>query len=541
MTAGRGDGLVDGLRAALATGMPVSGRVAVAELTDLPAVVAVDLAGDDAPRVRQALVRRDNLPAVVQVQLAHDERVGIREQLARRADLSDEALQVLAGDHSARVVAAVAGREDLPAELMAALLADPVPQVRGAAAANPSLTVAAMLAMEKDPRVSVVARLALNPAAPPWLVQRLAQHRSATVRAAVAGRDCLPDEVRAALRRDRSSQVRWMEREHDPSDVPDDDWWVMLDSTDLDLAFTYQDVNQDGLDYRIYAPDYTASRSHSQIASDRTSPRDVVIAYTSDPDPAVRAAAAANPTLPHRVRTTMVDDPDPQVRRAVGRRTNDPNVLHQLTDDPDRSVRVAAATNTHTRRSDLHMLAADPYPSVRAAVAANPASPATAITALAADPDPKIAQAAITHRYATPAVMALGLDNPTTRGHVLTYLTPDLLRATLSDTLPARTVIAVLRELVPHDGAAPAVPFLHDRDRRVRTAAWQLVADHPRGAPPDVLREVISRASTPPAGRVAALKELLTVAGVTAVMDYTTHPNPDVQAATTHLIADALT
>ena len=97
---------------------------------------------------------------------------------------------------------------------------------------------------------------------------------------------------------------------------------------------------------------------------------------TGDPDPRVRAAAAARP---HRLAAssyrTLLNDPDPDVRTATGtgiRAGTNRDLLAELARHPDRDLRLALVEDDTTPSRPLRILAEDPDLAIAAAAVRHP-------------------------------------------------------------------------------------------------------------------------------------------------------------------------
>lgn len=130
-----------------------------------------------------------------------------------------------------------------------------------------------------------------------------------------------------------------------------------------------------------------------------------VVAWAADSGSAfVRACAARHACLSQRILNRLARDPDPQVRASaaanpvVGR---SPAVL-RLALDQDQDVRAALARNPVLPGPVVRHLARDPEPRVRAVLAASPHLPEPAAGQLAGDPDPQV-RAALAGNPACPA------------------------------------------------------------------------------------------------------------------------------------------
>lgn len=89
----------------------------------------------------------------------------------------------------------------------------------------------------------------------------------------------------------------------------------------------------------------------------------------SDPNPAIRASAAASYHAPLDIYEKLARDPDAEVRSWIARNEHVPcDILRLLVDDPDERVRSFLAINFFVPADTMEKLSEDSSPQVRALV-----------------------------------------------------------------------------------------------------------------------------------------------------------------------------
>ncbi|WP_405682484.1 hypothetical protein [Streptomyces sp. NBC_00057] len=236
-----------------------------------------------------------------------------------RRDLTEQQIEEIIELGSARSLAA---NSSVPADVRAPLAEHPEPSVRcgvAASVADEPPGLPARLADDPDP--SVRSFLAMNDHLPPELLARLAADPEPSVRSSIIQhwRDA-PDRVRRALLTDADPNIR---RDSVLTYSPPADLLPGLLADPVTRAATVP-----------YAP---------------PSPE-----LATDPDSAVREAAAAHPDLPTGLRDLLADDPDIFVRNAIAARPDTPSVLRERiaatveTDSPLTEWILSSRRNPHT-------------------------------------------------------------------------------------------------------------------------------------------------------------------------------------------------
>ncbi|MFI7359018.1 hypothetical protein ACIBTP_34455 [Streptomyces avidinii] len=254
----------------------------------------------------------------------------------------------------------VASRIGLPAELaeevaVRALAGGPEWfGVLRSLAAHPATSVERLAELAAHPEESVRRVAAVHRATPKAAIKPLAQDSSAAVRRALAGREKLPRKAAALLVADASVEVR------------------------LTMARRI-DARPDHLRALACDPDVRIRRVVAALghAGD---------ADLTDPDPGVRRTAVHRRAAPELTPwlAALAQDPDTQVRELIAQQHHNrtPAVLALLAADPEPCVRAAAAANAFTPVQQLTALAADPSMAVLVAISRNTTAPPEALARL---------------------------------------------------------------------------------------------------------------------------------------------------------------
>ncbi|MER5934198.1 hypothetical protein [Streptomyces sp. NPDC002054] len=247
----------------------------------------------------------------------------------------------------------VASRIGLPAELAEELAIRAIAGgpdwfgVLRALAAHPATSAERLAEFAAHPEESVRQVAAVHRATPKAAVKALAQDGSAAVRRALAGREKLPRKVAALLVADASDDVR--------------------------LALVRRvDARPEHL--RALAADPDARVRRVVAALGHAGDADL-----TDPDPGVRRTAVHKRKAPELapLLDALAQDPDTRVRELIAQqhRNRTPAVLARLAADPEPSVRAAAAANAFTPVRQLTELAGDPSLAVLVAIGRNELAP----------------------------------------------------------------------------------------------------------------------------------------------------------------------
>ncbi|MFE5809763.1 hypothetical protein [Streptomyces sp. NPDC056491] len=247
----------------------------------------------------------------------------------------------------------VASRIGLPAELAEEVAARAVARgpawfgVLRALAAHPATSAERLAELAAHPEESVRRVVAVHRATPKTALKALARDGSAAVRRALAGREKLPRKVAALLVTDTSAEVR------------------------LTLVRRI-DARPEHL--RALATDPDARVRRVVAALGHAGEADL-----TDPDPGVRRNAvnkrSAGELAP--LLDVLAQDPDTRVRELMGQQYHNrtPAVLARLAADPEPCVRAAAAANAFTPVQQLTELAGDPSLAVLVAISQNTTAP----------------------------------------------------------------------------------------------------------------------------------------------------------------------
>ena len=185
--------------------------------------------------------------------------------------------------------------------------------VRLAVAANAAAPAEALDILSLDPKTDVRAAVAFNPSTPPETLESLAADRSALVRSCVGQNPAAPQHVLAALARDPDSQVR-IAAVRNKSAGPE----VLAAAEEFGVAAP-NSLNASERDAPAPLDNETLGNVAARVAaaSDQRAGGGLLEELARDPSPAVRAAAAANPSLPVRALRVLLHDPDPDVVTAA--------------------------------------------------------------------------------------------------------------------------------------------------------------------------------------------------------------------------------
>jgi len=279
----------------------------------------------------------------------------------------------------------------------------------------------------------------------PGLLARLAEDPALWVRAQIAERQGLGDELLRRLAGDPEHEVR--NRIATNPETPVELLPALASDPELEVrrGATLHPRFPVELLAKFAASTQIGDRS---IAAEHPAcPPELLRVLASDPSREIRFSVACNEATPPATLATMASDPIGPVRqRVAGNRATPPSVLRALVDDPESAVQAAVAGNACVpvevvpllakrnrgvrgallRNKALHAetlteeilagigipqklknmaqnaelspallgrLAAHPDPEIRLLVAANPGCPAEALKRLALDPDPRVSGA----------------------------------------------------------------------------------------------------------------------------------------------------
>ncbi|WP_194917035.1 hypothetical protein [Catenulispora rubra] len=327
------------------------------------------LIDDDSREVRETLARTEGLPADLRARLAADPDPQIRVMLA----------QWWSG---------------APENVREALLGDPDEKVRSAAFSAYFRylvlddTLIDLLA--RDPESAVRAQLAARPDLPEEMLSVLTRDPSPVVRLAVFARPDTPVAVRAAVHADITDHAPTL----DDLIAADDEYG---------LVFEYL---QAGSALGMLRPAWVTAEAERHVDS---------------PYPCFRAAAALSTKLPIETVRRLLDDEDEQVRMTMVRTA--PHLV-----DPARAERIERLHQwddltmwweyepvlTHSAET-MERFAVDPEPRLRALASGHPDLSADLAVRLAADPEASVRAAVAGHRNLPTANLAALLADASER------------------------------------------------------------------------------------------------------------------------------
>jgi hypothetical protein len=123
-------------------------------------------------------------------------------QVAMQPGLHRAHVMALGSSRNSLVRATIASRPDCPLGLMVTLAHDHSAEVRARVASNPRAQRTVMAYLSTDHSVDVVIALLANPSLPPEMVEELAFHKKAAVRAVAAARLDEPAPARTGVTED---------------------------------------------------------------------------------------------------------------------------------------------------------------------------------------------------------------------------------------------------------------------------------------------------------------------------------------------------
>ncbi|GGV54871.1 hypothetical protein GCM10010261_38180 [Streptomyces pilosus] len=386
-----------------------------------------------------------------------------------------------------------------PEEWARHFAADPDPERRMKLAACPGLPSGVRKVLAADPDVRVVAELALWTT--PDTAARLARHRHAEVRRAVAANESTPARVLTALvtgeglpPADRCSVC--------DGEVTPSAHGERCDCCPRPGAFctgSHESTVRETIEAALGNPATPAATVvrfatgasvvlRYGLAARSGLPRETAARLAQDALPGVRAELAANPAIGEPLMRALAADPFTEVRRGVAHNPLVPlDVLCGLAGTvrigPTLLPRIAAAAPV-----EVDALATSPNPAMRMFLAERRDLPAAIRDALADDPDAKVVKSVAPHP---------GLSEKQLRGMVVRHGTQVVARVAanpdasppLLEELAAHDppVPKALREIARHRHASGAALLACLTDARARATA----AGHP-SLPPPVVAALLS-------------------------------------------------
>ena len=158
-------------------------RMALVSNTTLPDEIYDTLAADPDPIIRQKLSENLSIPRSSLILLARDEIFTVRASAANHTNMPDSLLTTLSGDIEAAVRTAVAGNVNTSVGVLDSLVRDDEVQVRLAVAGHPKTRLSGLKTLADDPNIPIRATVARHPQAGKDLLMTLAtSDRDVTVR-----------------------------------------------------------------------------------------------------------------------------------------------------------------------------------------------------------------------------------------------------------------------------------------------------------------------------------------------------------------------
>jgi hypothetical protein len=207
----------------------------------------------------------------------------------------------------------------LPPGIITAILRDGTESMRSAAASNPSISVSSIETAAVDPAPVVRAAVAKNPATPPALLFRLARDDSPGVRNHVARNPALQPEILALLADDPDTGVREMVAAHGSCSLE-----TLASLAADDLPAVCAKVAANAATPPELLDELLSVVPEVVLANPRASER-LLVAGSLAQSPALRAAAASNPSTPARELQTLARDNDRLVVAALATNPNAPS------------------------------------------------------------------------------------------------------------------------------------------------------------------------------------------------------------------------
>ncbi|MFF6815551.1 hypothetical protein ACFZAG_37625 [Streptomyces sp. NPDC012403] len=380
--------------------------------------------------------------------------------------------------------------------------ADPDAERRAKLAACLGLPPAVRETLAADPDVRVVAELAAWTTAD--TAARLARHRHAEVRRAVAANEATPPDVLAMLVTGEglppAERCLVCDREetpflHDPR-CPRPDCELRSgasctgshESTVLETAELALRNPATPAEAVVRFADHPSTVLRCLLAVRPDLPPETAVRLAGDPVPGVRAGLAGNPAIDGALIRALEADRGPDVRRGLAHNPRVPlDVLSRLAGvvriGPTLLPRIAAASPLEVRE-----LSRSPNPAVRMLLAERRDLPAEIRDVLADDPDAKVVKSIAPHPGLSEAQLRRMVERHGVRVLVRVAANPDAPPALLED-LAAHVppVRKAFREIARHRNATGPALLACLADEQARPIA----AGHP-SLPPSVVAELLS-------------------------------------------------
>ncbi len=250
------------------------------------------------------------------------------------------------------------------------------PRLAGIAlAANAAVGLKTITKLSLEQDTFILSQVGRYPLTSPKILARLAMHKRAEVRRAVAGNPHTPLESIYHLLSEDHAGIRRAAVSHP--------------------ALAQQD-------YEILALDKDGGVRAALAALPRLSPA-LYSELAHDPALEVRAALARNAKVAQELLHMLARDPEVEVRAAAAGNPRLPGeMLEALVDDPAASVRASLSGNARITEHCVTRLIQDPVPVVRRYLAANPRTPAALLPQLEAAGEMEVWQGIARHPRAEP-------------------------------------------------------------------------------------------------------------------------------------------
>ena len=382
----------------------------VANNPKVPDEIITYLSKHKETELRCAIARNPAAPLEVLIQLAGDKNMHVRDELAENPFVPPEALTRLAKDKSKYVLQKVAYHYPIPSEVIRSLPFDKKHFVALAVASNPSTPPDVLTHLSQHEDLYVRSRVAKNPSTPLEIVMRLMHDENSWVYGGAISNPSLPTEV----------LIKLSQREHH--------------------RLFHLRARQNGIWEVVRDPSQSGGNPFIRpaVASNPSTPPDILTRFANDEDSSVRYRVARNPSTPPEALTHLANDEDEEVRQMIAKNLlTPPEALTHLANDESRNVRTWVAGNPSAPPEALTHLANDEDERVRSKVASNPFTPPEVLTHLANDEDRRVRIVIVFNPSIPPEVLThLANDeeisvrsriayNPSIPPEVLTHLAND--------------------------------------------------------------------------------------------------------------------
>ena len=389
-------------------------RIGVSTSASCPSLILETLAGDDLFEVRTATSVSTAASAALLARLAADPDLDVGAIVAANPATPQTQLRFLSHHEHGPVRGVAAANPANP--LWEDLATDPEPEVRAKAATNPRCDATLLTRMSSDPYPEVRAAVAAHDLCPPEMVVRLCADLVSSVVIAAATRQDLSREAFETLATGPAAGCGILAGR---SDCPPGLFDV--------LAIGPETQAHHRAASNTACPPRVLRRLHKDhldpclmyiIASNPSTPPDLITTLAAHVDAAVRGGVAANPSCPQSTAQGLLSgqtDVDTVTQIAAGFAANPLCSQHDLRRHAahlEANVRVAVACNPSTPADVLDGLAADAVSDVRLRAALNVNTPLAALERLIADPDNAVRQHVALHPALTPEQIGRLAEDP---------------------------------------------------------------------------------------------------------------------------------